>query len=89
MLKLELREELTDEERVGVVNWDEFSKIAMTDITGYAEDLKFQRKLISWIQYHIRKGDILFKETKWVWNSTRLHKYGRFRKKIVPRKAVV
>jgi hypothetical protein len=60
------REELTDEQRVGVVNWSEFDKHAVAHIDDY-ESPKTKKRVTSWIQYHIKKSDIKFDYDKWVW----------------------
>lgn len=80
------RAELTDAERVGVINWSEFESISNIEIDGFETDLKFRKKLLSWTRYHIRKRDIVFKDNMWLWDNTRLRRHGRVRTAIVPRK---
>ena len=86
LLNNRARSELSDTERVGLVNWSEFDKIATSEIEQYGTDLKFQRKLLSWTRYHIRKRDIVFQDQAWFWDNSRLRRHGRIRSIIVPRK---
>lgn len=72
-------------DRIGLINWTDFSLLAENDIPGFAGSPSFQKNLISWTRYHIRKGDIVRKGSMWTWDSTRLNRYGRFRRTIVPR----
>jgi hypothetical protein len=61
------REELSDEQRVGVVDWSEFDKHAATLIADY-DSPKIKKRVTSWIKYHIKKTDINFNFDKWVWS---------------------
>ena len=85
ILNNKTRSELSDAERVGLVNWYEFDKIARVEIDNYETDSRYQKKLLSWTKYHIRKRDIVFAEEKWFWDNTRLRRHGRVRGIIVPR----
>lgn len=60
------REELTDDERVGLINWDAFDAFATEKMGDYSNE-QYRKNLKSWIAYHRRKGDILFKVDTWIW----------------------
>ena len=62
-----------------------FNNLALMEIDGFEDNEKFQIKLISWAKYHIRKGDIVFTDSTWRWNPTRIKRYGKCTKVIVPR----
>ena len=64
------REELTDSERVGVINWSEFDKHAATLINGYEIPLT-QKKVVTWIKFHIKKRDVRFVVDTWMWSPDR------------------
>lgn len=81
------KSQLSDAERVGVINWYSFHDIASVEIEDFDSDEKMREKLISWVKYHIRKGDIVFdlEKSLWKWDQTRLRRHGRVVKTIVPR----
>lgn len=81
------RSQLSDAERVGVINWFAFNEIANNEIEDFESDAKMRDKLISWVKYHIRKGDIVFDLEKcvWKWDNSRLRRHGKVVKTIVPR----
>jgi len=81
------RSQLSDAERVGVINWYSFDEIANKEIENFETDGKMRDKLISWVKYHIRKGDIVFdlEKSLWKWDPTRLRRHGKVVKTIVPR----
>lgn len=63
------REELSDAERVGVINWADFDMHADEVIEGYAaEDEKLRKTLNGWIKYHRAKKDIVFDVDTWRWS---------------------
>jgi hypothetical protein len=64
------RDELTDSERVGVINWAEFDKHAATLIKGYELPLT-QKKVVTWIKFHIKKRDVRFVVDTWMWSPDR------------------
>ena len=64
------REELTDSERIGVINWSEFNKHALTLISGYESPL-IQKKVSMWVKYHIKKRDVRFVVDTWMWSPDR------------------
>lgn len=66
------RNELTDEERVGVIDWDKFDTIATLEIDNYMEDMKIRKKVKSWIIFHREKREILFQENAWIWKPRAL-----------------
>ena len=59
-------EELTDDERVGLINWEEFDKAALQLIENYS-DKQVQTKIKNWIIFHRRKNDIRFEIHEWIW----------------------
>ena len=64
------REELTDSERVGVINWSEFDKHAANLINNYETPLT-QKKVVTWIKFHIKKRDVRFVVDTWMWSPDR------------------
>jgi hypothetical protein len=64
------REDLTDSERIGVINWSEFNKHALTLISGYESPL-IQKKVSMWVKYHIKKRDVRFVVDTWMWSPDR------------------
>jgi hypothetical protein len=64
------REELTDSERIGVINWSEFNKHALTLISGYETPL-IQKKVSMWVKFHIKKRDVRFVVDTWMWSPDR------------------
>lgn len=81
------KSQLSDAERVGVINWFAFEEIANTEIEDFQSNPKMREKLISWIKYHIRKDDIRFdlESSVWKWDNSRLRRHGKVVKTIVPR----
>jgi hypothetical protein len=64
------REELTDSERVGVIDWNEFDKHAINLIANYEIPLT-KKKVTTWIQFHIKKRDVRFVTDTWMWSPDR------------------
>lgn len=62
------REDLTDNERIGLIDWDKFDTFAMTMIPDYATNERVKTKVISWILYHRKKMDIRLKVDTWVFD---------------------
>lgn len=60
------RSELTDEERVGLIDWLEFDLHASDLIDDYEND-KTRKKVRSWIDYHRGKKEIMFDFDTWKW----------------------
>lgn len=58
------REELTESERIGVIDWDAFDVHASAIIPNY-EDIQKRKKVYNWIKYHIKKKDIVFDFVVW------------------------
>ena len=61
------REELSNEQRLGIVDWSEFDIYAEDTLNNY-DDMKGREKIISWIKFHIRKRDIRFHYDAWIWD---------------------
>ena len=64
------REELSESERVGVINWAEFDKHAIVLIKDYDTPLT-QKKVSMWIKFHIKKRDVRFVVDTWMWSPDR------------------
>lgn len=82
------REELSDEQRVGVIDWSLFDLHAEELIEDYASDeesIKVRSKVMSWIAYHRRKKDIRFEHDTWVWDPEGSDKRGRDKRKVAAR----
>jgi len=63
------REDLSDEERLGVIDWSAFDLHAEELIPSYNdEESKTRSKVKSWLAYHRRKGDIIFDKETWVFS---------------------
>ena len=60
------REDLTESERVGVVDWDKFDVHASVVVAGW-ESVQTRKKVYNWIKYHIKKREVLFEHDAWVW----------------------
>ena len=78
------REELSDEERVGLINWEVFDTHAATVIPNYTDE-RTRKKVISWILYHRKKMDIRYVNSQWVFDpkgSPKRH-YKRLPKKVL------
>ena len=61
------RSELSEEERVGLIDWEKFDEIA-SDRIG-SEYLSSRTKLKNWILFHRKKNDISFQQDKFVWTA--------------------
>lgn len=61
------REELSKEQRLGIVDWSEFD-IYAEDILNNYDNIKGRERIISWIKFHIRKRDIRFHYDTWIWD---------------------
>ena len=82
------REELSEEQRVGVIDWSVFDLHAEELIADYASDeggIKVRSKVMSWINYHRRKKDIRFEHDTWVWDPEGSDKRGRDKRKVAAR----
>jgi hypothetical protein len=77
------RSELTDEERVGVIDWFEFDKHADEVIESYADDEKLRKKVKSWVEYHREKKEIRFENDTWLWKARKPYVQKIRRKKQV------
>ena len=64
------REELTDSERIGLIDWNEFDKHAMSLIKDYETPLA-RKKTVTWIKFHIKKRDVRFVTDTWMWAPDR------------------
>ena len=64
------REEHNDNERVGMIDWDDFNTHGMMIISDY-ESSKTQKKVISWVKFHRQKRNIVFDHDKWIWTEKR------------------
>ena len=64
------REELTDSERIGLINWSEFDKHAETLIKDYNIPLT-KKKVVTWIKFHIKKRDVRLVVETWMWSPDR------------------
>lgn len=78
------REELSDEERVGLINWELFDAHAATVIPNYSDE-RTRKKVISWILYHRKKMDIRYVQSQWVFDPKGSPKrlYKRLPKKVL------
>jgi hypothetical protein len=80
------RSELSDDERIGIVNWDEFDKHAETVIVDYTTE-RVRKNVISWILYHRKKMDIRYVPTssQWIFDPKNSPKrlYKRLSKKVL------
>lgn len=76
------RNDLTTEERVGLINWTSFDENAVGKLDNYDEERK---SIKSWIQYHVGKGDIKFEGVAWRWDDSRIKRYGKKIKVAVPK----
>jgi len=66
------REDLSDEERLGVIDWSAFDLHAEELIPNYNDaESKTRSKVKSWLAYHRRKGDILFDQDTWIFSPRR------------------
>ena len=61
------KSELSDEERVGVINWENFDLHASSLIPDYTALPRTRKNIISWILYHRKKMDIRYVEAKGGW----------------------
>lgn len=61
--------ELSEEERVGLINWDKFDEVGRQQLGEVYEQPGFKSKLRNWINFHRKKGDIAFTERKFVWTK--------------------
>lgn len=61
------REELSDEERVGLINWEVFDTHAAGVIPNYSDE-RTRKKVVSWILYHRKKMDIRYVGNSWVFD---------------------
>lgn len=61
------REELSEEERLGLINWEKFDFIAMDIIKDYHNE-NVRNKLKNWMMFHRRKNDIKFDGQNWSWS---------------------
>ena len=91
------REELSEEQRVGVIDWSLFDLHAEELIADYtlqggqgaegAEGAgKVRSKVMSWINYHRRKRDIRFEHDTWVWDPEGSDKRGRDKRRVAAHK---
>lgn len=63
------REELSEKERLGMINWLEFDNIACDIYPDYDnDDGKIRKKLISWVRFHQEKREIKFEYDSWIWS---------------------
>lgn len=77
------REELTDEQRIGVIDWSKFDAHAGDLIPDYtAPGLRTRTKVVSWVAYHRRKKDIRFEHDKWIWDPEGSDKRGRDKRRV-------
>lgn len=77
------REELTDEQRIGVIDWSKFDAHAADLIPNYtATGLRTRTKVVSWVAYHRRKKDIRFEHDKWIWDPEGSDKRGRDKRRV-------
>ena len=64
------REELNDNQRIGLIDWPEFDKHAETLIKDYEIPLT-KKKVTTWIKFHIKKRDVRFVSETWMWSPDR------------------
>jgi len=77
------REELSDEQRVGVIDWSIFDMHAEELIADYAlEESRVRTKVMSWINYHRRKKDIRFEYDVWVFDPEGSDQRGRDKRRV-------
>lgn len=64
------REELTDKQRVGVIDWSMFDLHAEQIIPGYnqEETPKVRSRVFSWVTFHVQKRDLRFDWDKWIFD---------------------
>jgi len=63
------REKLSDEQRVGLIDWDAFAVQANNIISNYSEDEKIQKKIKQWIVFHREKKEIRFEHDTWIFDT--------------------
>ena len=64
------RSELSDEERVGLIDWEKFDEIASKRIgSEYLSAPGFRTTLKNWIQFHRKKKDISFQQNIFMWTG--------------------
>jgi len=71
------REELSDEQRIGVIDWSLFELHAEELIEGFTTTQKVRTKVIGWINFHRKKKDIRFEHDTWVWDPLGSDKRGK------------
>jgi hypothetical protein len=77
------REELSDEQRVGVIDWSIFDMHAEELSADYAlEESRVRTKVMSWINYHRRKKDIRFEYDVWVFDPEGSDQRGRDKRRV-------
>lgn len=77
------RELLTDEQRVGVIDWPKFDTHAAQLIPGYSvEGQRVRTKVVSWVAYHRRKKDIRFEVDRWIFDPEGSDKRGRDKRRV-------
>jgi len=64
------REQLTDKQRLGIIDWAEFDLHAEQFIGGYNQDEspKVRGRVFSWVTFHVQKRDIRFNWDTWMWD---------------------
>lgn len=77
------REELTEEQRIGVIDWSLFDMHAEELIPDYLlEGTKTRTRVMSWINYHRRKLDIRFEHDRWIFDPEGSSKRGKDKRKV-------
>jgi len=61
------REDLTKEQRVGVIDWGLFDDHARQLIESYNESDIVRKRIKSWIKYHREKKEISLVDASWMW----------------------
>jgi hypothetical protein len=70
------REELSDKERIGLIDWSEFDMHAEERISDYSTP-QVRNKVVSWIKYHIKKKEIRFDYDEWIFSPETCPNRGR------------
>ncbi|KAJ1429272.1 hypothetical protein B484DRAFT_449513 [Ochromonadaceae sp. CCMP2298] len=62
------RDELSEEERVGLIDWDKFDQEAGNVVESYLEGTT-RSKIVHWVTFHRKKKDIVFEYDTWAWKG--------------------
>lgn len=64
------RDQLSEGQRVGLIDWPEFDKHAINLVKDY-DVAQVNKKVTSWVKFHIKKRDIRFVVDTWMWSPDR------------------